>query len=1302
MIEGLQDVIKADSARATKMDCVASVEEYINKSDWRINANANTGYSAAGLVNNLAGKAIANYWLDKVYTKKEGDAHRNGDYHIHDLDILGAYCCGHDLQRLLQEGFNGVVSRVSSKPPKHFREALGQMANFVGILQSEWAGAQAFSSFDTLLAPYVFFDMMVEGIDERDVKKALLSFVYNLNVPSRWGQCVNSSYKCLRADGKWVSHDELQVGESIYVVDVETGELKLDTVTHVNVFDAPEKMHHYSNEQGFNFDVTPNHRVIYKTGSNPFSIKESAELIGKKSPIYIPISSWNTPTPENFMGNEYNITDELLELITFIMCDGCIVKQEGKTARIEFYKSPNRYGCDRFEELCSILGVEYSVTTDESAKFDGSYCNKYRLMNSDVTKAIVNLLGGDKHKCPEFMKYLSPRQAYIVLDAWVLLDGHFDGCHWKMQADNKEIQEMLAFLTVISGKSVSLTERIIGENKKPTIYTNIHKRGSRACSVSEIDAKTDKVWCPTTNTGTFVCMTDEGYVFLTGNSPFSNVTIDMTVPNHMKFLAPQRGEEPYFVRNYREFCESETDTNNEGWNRLFEEARKRLNDYESDEETLLYSLTYEHFKKEMMIISKMYYEVLSEGDCVGQPFTFPIPTVNITEDFEWDNPEYEFLFENAALYGSTYFQNFIGSQYLRDENGKLTIRDESAYSTDDVRSMCPLTFDTKVIVRSRWDASFKEIGNLYKSMQRGTKYECFYNGEWIPCEVVKVSDQDLYEISVSNNKTYRMGAYHEQPIVRDGVEMTVMAKDIQEGDLLPFNTTKIDSGFIHSSYELGYAVGAYLGDGSVNEDGITYSLDAREKDDETEKMLTKIWEGMGYRVTIVKTANLRTLRIGAGSFDVIKRFIKGKTATNKGISNIVLSQSIEMREGIIDGLIATDGDRNKSRIWTSSETLVEDIINLFNSVGIKAYKSFTDTRDGRLGTAPCNSVSYIANRENYKNKYCTIDGKLYWYVTSVVNKGMYTDGLYCLSTDTPHHLFTLADGLITHNCRLQLDRKALRKRGGGLFGSDAQTGSIGVVTINMARLGYLYKGDLKGLYKRLGQLMDMARSTLDKKRAFVEEMNLRGLYPYTRRYVRTLDTFFSTIGVNGMNEMVRNFTNDEYDITDARGQKMALDILKWMNERMVGYQETGKALWNLEATPAEGTTTRFAREDIKRYPDIIQAGFPDAPYYTNSSQLPVDFSDDVFAVLDLQDDLQKAYTGGTVLHIYNDEDVTAEECKVLLRKVLTNYRLPYVSFTATFSTCPKHGRIPGIHEFCPLCDKELMAKHADEIDPNKA
>lgn len=627
--------------RSTKIDCSDSVNEYINKEDWRIKANANTGYSAAGLVNNLAGKVIANFWFDDVYSKEEGDAHRNGDYHIHDSDCLTPYCCGHDLQRLLQEGFNGVVSRVSSRPPKHIREALYQMANFIGILQAEWAGAQAFSSFDTYLAPYVFYDMQVHGLSERDIKKAILNFVYNLNVPSRWGQ-----------------------------------------------------------------------------------------------------------------------------------------------------------------------------------------------------------------------------------------------------------------------------------------------------------------------------------------SPFSNVTIDWTVPNSLKDIAPMRYDESYFVNVYREGKEK----GYENIDNLIIEGRKRIGDENADVDTVLYSLTYKHFKPEMDIINRCFYQILSEGDDNGQPFTFPIPTINITEDFDWDNPNCYWLFENAAKYGSSYFQNFIGSQYLRDKNGKLTIKDENAYSPNDVRSMC---------------------------------------------------------------------------------------------------------------------------------------------------------------------------------------------------------------------------------------------------------------------------------------------------------------------------------------CRLQLDKKALRKRGGGLFGSDAQTGSIGVVTLNMARLGYLYKGDMQGMLNRIKELCDMAKSTLEKKRTFVKKMNEQGLYPYTRRYVRTFDTYFSTIGVNGMNEMIKNFTNDEYDITDPHGQKMACDILDYINSLLLKYQEETGNLYNLEATPAEGTTYRFAKIDKKKYPNIIQAGFEDAPYYTNSSQLPVDFSADPFAVLELQDELQKKYTGGTVLHLYMSERLSsAEVCKNLVKKVLTNYRLPYISITPSFSVCPKHGYISGDHDFCPLCDKEILAKHANEVDFN--
>ena len=168
----------------TDVDCSEAISEYISGSDWRIKANANTGYSNAGLINNVAGKVIANFWLDEVYSPEEGQAHRNGDVHIHDLDCLTGYCAGWSLRALLNDGFNGVGGRVSSRPPRHFREALGQMSNFLGILQSEWAGAQAFSSFDTYLAPYVFYDQL----SFKEVKKAIRQFVYNLNVPARWGQ----------------------------------------------------------------------------------------------------------------------------------------------------------------------------------------------------------------------------------------------------------------------------------------------------------------------------------------------------------------------------------------------------------------------------------------------------------------------------------------------------------------------------------------------------------------------------------------------------------------------------------------------------------------------------------------------------------------------------------------------------------------------------------------------------------------------------------------------------------------------------------------------------------------------------------------------------------------------------------------------------------------------------------------------------------------------------------------------------------------------------------------------------------
>ena len=958
MLNGLEDVLKADTAKSTKIDCTQSVEEYINKSDWRIFANANTGYSNAGLVNGLAGKVIANYWLDKVYSKKEGDAHRNGDYHIHDLDCLSGYCCGHDLQRLLNEGFNGVVGRVGSKAPKHFREALYQMANFIGILQAEWGGAQAFSSFDTYLAPYVFFDMYYSGLTYKDIKKAILNFIYNLNVPSRWGQ-----------------------------------------------------------------------------------------------------------------------------------------------------------------------------------------------------------------------------------------------------------------------------------------------------------------------------------------SPFSNITIDWTVPNDMSVQYPLRNDKNYFKTIYEDLSDEEKIKFK---TTVIKELKKRLENIEDISiDSLFDKITYKLFQKEMNLINKAFYECLNEGDINGLPFTFPIPTVNITENFDWDGENTDLLFENAAKYGSSYFQNFIGSQYKRDENGNL-VPDPNAYSPNDVRSMCPLTGDTEVLTLSNRGISKTQIVHLNEN-----SHKVFSNGNWFNFKRIEIKPQKVYEIKLSNGTSIKMGEHHLQPIYGSTKE----CKDLKVGDLIPFNSQIINWDKAVGDYHLGYAIGAYYGDGSTDGNTVIYSLSVDEKDNITEEKLRKFWTSNGYHVKTTNVNNVRSIVVTGNAFNLIGRFCSGNNALTKGIHSLAFSLSVDARQGIIDGYIATDGNKDRRRISTSSQAMVNDLLTLFTLQGKKALLSSIDNRENRLGSNPNYIVSY-PEKDNYSDFYQTIDGIIYFIIKEI--KEIPQQKLYCIEVDNEDHTFVLGNGMITHNCRLQLDKRELRKRGGGLFGSDAQTGSIGVVTINMARLGYLYKGNFPLLKKKLIHLMELAKSTLEKKRSFINELYLRGLYPYTRRYLKGFNTFFSTIGVNGMNEMVRNFSNNEYDITSSEGQKICIELLDLIRSKMSDYQEETGNLYNLEATPAEGTTYRFAKEDIKRFPDIIHAGTEKEPYYTNSSQLPVNFTDDPFEALDKQDELQCKYTGGTVLHLYMTERLSnATACKNLIKKVLTNYRLPYISITPTYSTCPIHGYIPGNHEFCPKCDQIILEEYAKEIDFNE-
>lgn len=566
---------KSRDAKKTWINVESSINEYLDQSDWRVNANANQGYSLGGMILNVSGKVVANYWLNFIYPNEIGKCHREADFHIHDLDMLSGYCAGWSLRTVLTEGFNGVPGKVEAGAPKHLSSACGQIVNFLGTMQNEWAGAQAFSSFDTYMAPFVRKD----NVPYSEVVQCIQEMIYNLNVPSRWGT----------------------------------------------------------------------------------------------------------------------------------------------------------------------------------------------------------------------------------------------------------------------------------------------------------------------------------------QTPFTNLTFDWTCPPD---LAPQHpmigGEEMPF--------------------------------------------TYGDLQEEMNMINRAYIEVMTRGDSKGRVFTFPIPTYNITPDFDWEGPNVKLLFDMTARYGLPYFQNFINSELKPNM----------------IRSMC---------------------------------------------------------------------------------------------------------------------------------------------------------------------------------------------------------------------------------------------------------------------------------------------------------------------------------------CRLQLDLRELLKRGNGLFGSAEQTGSLGVVTINCARLGYLYPGDEKALYARLDHLLDLAKESLEIKRKVIQRHIDQGLFPYTKRYLGTLRNHFSTIGVNGINEMIRNFTHDKTNITSEEGHAFALKFLDHVRERLVEFQSETDHMYNLEATPAEGTTYRFAKEDRKRFPNIIQAGTPQNPYYTNSSQLPVGYTDDPFEALEMQDDLQRKYTGGTVLHLYMNEAVSsAEACRDLVRKTLTRFRLPYITVTPTFSICPKHGYLSGRHDFCPKCDAEIIAR----------
>ncbi|MEM3452510.1 MAG: ribonucleoside triphosphate reductase [Candidatus Hadarchaeum sp.] len=588
-----------------ELSVVGLVDTYLNGLDWRIRENANiNGQTIPGLIFHASNTVLANYALVKIYPPEVSDAHVNGDLHLHDLQMsLCGYCAGWSLEKLLLEGFN-APGRTHCNPPKHLDTALLQIVNFIGTLQNEWAGAQAFNQIDVLLAPFVRADRL----SYREVRQALQTFVFNLNITSRWGgQCVSEDTEVLTSNG-WKKFYELGKHDKIATFNVKNRRIEFLRPNRICVYQYDGYLIRLKNRIQDQL-VTPNHRVVRKKfNSEVFVLEEAENLLNLKAPILVPISGYAESKKE--------IDDNLVKLVAWVVSRGSLDDGRGRVAI--YQSSKDRENCEEIRNSLKALNLRW----DESSKFSGfaKYpCIRFRLSRSSSRwiKQYVR-----EKVTPQFIAELSPRQIKLYLDTYIKGDGSKKSRRSaKITPENEKNRDIIQALCAQCGYGTAVRkgkgEMITVVQHDTTCITKIEKVKYRGA-----------VWCPSTKNGTFVARRN-GKVFITGNSPFTNLTFALTCPEDLANKPAIVGGKPL------------------------------------DE-------TYAEYAEETELINQAFLEVMAEGDPKGRVFTFPIPTYSITKDFPWDSELADKLFALTAKYGLPYFQNFINTDMR----------------PSDVRSMC--------------------------------------------------------------------------------------------------------------------------------------------------------------------------------------------------------------------------------------------------------------------------------------------------------------------------------------------------------------------------------------------------------------------------------------------------------------------------------------------------------------------------------------------------------------------------------------------------------------------------------------
>ena len=1375
------------NAKETVLDYKKTVDSYLKADDWRVKENASIDYSLGGLILGNSGAITANYWLSEIYDEEIANAHRNCDIHIHDLSMLSAYCNGGSLKQLIKEGLGGVPKKISSKPASHLSTLCNQIVNFLGILSLEFAGAQALSSVDTLLAPFV----KVDNMSYKEVKQCIQSLVFGLNTPSRWG-CVSTNTEVLSENG-FKRYDELKEGDRIYTF--KDGRLELNTVNKVVIKEFSGKLHSYRG-RNYTQTVTPDHRVLVrKHNSNECVIKRSEEIFNVKTPYALPLS-FNSSEINN---NELN--DDLITLAAMVYTDGSFDFRNGVIHKVTIYKSPNRFGNEELSSILNSLGLKYSFDCKDG---DFGKVNKYTLYG-DSARFIVDLCGNKTSIDSKFLK-MSKSQAELFLHIWASFDGDED--NQLCQYDNDVIRDQLQQIAVLSGRcSYIVKDKLKSGNT--TNYVKIRKVTSiYPTSREEVDYS-GIVWCPSVDNGTAV-FRENGCVFISGQCQpvFSNFTIDWTVPDDLSEMnCIVGGKEVDFK--------------------------------------------YKDCKREMDMINKAFLEVMIDGDADGRSFSYPILTYSITKDFDWDTESInnKLLFEMTAKYGIPYFSNYINSDMSpSDTRSMCPLHENTCVCVKNNNTILNITikdvynmfgeFLVDVLTPSGWckgkpvkmpnTECFKitlENGNnviLGKNHLQPT-----YENGTVTADNLKIG-MSLPYISENNKNTFEL--YDKKDSLNIEYSKIVDIEKVQySNDLYCFEVDNDDHLFVLSNgivthncrlrldlRELRRKNGGYFGSGdgtgsigvtTINMPRLAY---LSKDEDDFYKRLDNLMDICSRSLEIKRDVVSKLLQDGL--YPYTKRYVKNfnnhfSTIATHGMNEMCLNANWikdniasekgykfakdvldHMRNRLSDYQEKTGNLYNLESAPAESTCVVENdyIMTTKGNISVKSILNMSESERSELGimsvnledkklevkhlkdiwktreNAQCLKIYFdngdsiivtpnhkIAKRFTSGNK----SSRLNWidYVRAdelkendrlvALNKssplGDYVD--YTVGLGTPcgkkltfseHNLFgefyygKKPEGYVFHhidenkknNTKSNLvmmsstDHKRLHGKKDGYkylpTGSGKDNNFYGKHHTEESRKKMGVRSDSENFESWYKNMCASCRS--DEHRRKLSEIAKNKPSEKHSKYRHDCDTDkILELWYNGMTVS---------EISKTLGGKYTYSLVKSRlkisgitpNHKIVKIEKLEETfdVYDLEVEDNHNffvsgcaekmgvlvhNCLRFAMHDKKDFPDIITAGdkTEGAPYYTNSSNLPVGYTDDIFEALDHQDELQTRYTGGTVFHAFLGEKLPSWQAAMnLTRKIAENYKLPYFTFSPTYSICQEHGYLVGEQWKCPHCGRD--------------